>query len=960
MPYSCLKIITTLISLCVNNAKHITMPLSLDCFLHSLLTNSRILCFGLSMICISSYGQVTISRSVNSGSDDAEERVSSGLTNINSSDLELISDNNRDQIVGMRFTNILIPQGTSILNSNIEFETDETSTGQTDLTIYGEDIDDAPTFIVGQNNISSRTPTTATINWNSVPPWNIVSEKHFSPDIKSIIQEIINRPNWTSGNDIVIMIKGTGARTAESYDGENTNAPKLKITFSSDEEVCFAIKQDSKGTLYSWTPSGILSSIGILGITEAETMVLNGACNEIYTTDGGDFGIVDMSTGLFTLINDLGKITNPTHGIRDIKDVDGMAIDNLSGYIYATERRAGSNDLLFLIDPTTGMVVKDAFGPGTDYVPIPGPNADIDDLAFNPCTGELFGVSTVSGSTTVSDIIVKIDINTGNTTTVVPLLECDTEGMGFNNSCELYVTTGSNGCISPGTVFKVDLNTGNLSTIVKIGGDVEAVVCCVDAPLPSPLTCTVEQTTPKCNEPTASAEVFPVGGTGGYTFLWSNNATTSVVNNLTTGTYDVTVTDFSQKTTTCKIEIKAYDISCSIIQDFPVTCTGDSDGQATVTAVSGAGGYSYLWDNGETDATAIALDAGLHTVQVTDSENCSTTCSINITEPEEELSCTAIEINAVECKGEENGEATVSPAGGHGGYTYAWDNGEDTARAIALDAGLHTVTVTDEQSCTTTCSVMINEPANDLTCSAVDVNPVICKGQENGEATVTPAGGNGGYSYLWDNNESTATAIALNAGLHTVTVTDNKDCTSACSVTIDEPDDDLTCTASELKPVVCNGDSNGQATVNPSGGNGGFQFNWDNGETTQTANALNGGLHSVTVTDSKGCFTTCTVAITDPEVLTCMVIRENYVACNCKDNGSASADAIGGHGAYVYLWSNGETTQTAVALGIGEHTVIVTDELGCQTTCKILMEQDPSCCSTIKLNGFLMNFGGND
>jgi hypothetical protein len=80
------------------------------------------------------------------------------------------------------------------------------------------------------------------------------------------------------------------------------------------------------------------------------------------------------------------------------------------------------------------------------------------------------------------------------------------------------------------------------------------------------------------------------------------------------------------------------------------------------------------------------------------------------------------------------------------GYTYLWDNGETTAQATALTAGLHSVTVTDNLGYTTSCQVTITEPTL-LTASAVQVNPVVCFGESNGSATVTPAG-NGTYTYL--------------------------------------------------------------------------------------------------------------------------------------------------------------------------------------------------------------------
>ena len=455
------------------------------------------------------------------------------------------------------------------------------------------------------------------------------------------------------------------------------------------------------------------------------------------------------------------------------------------------------------------------------------------------------------------------------------------------------------------------------------------------------------------------AELSSWGGTGNVDILWDNGETTIRATALDAGIHTVEITDVNDCKSSCTVTITepTAALSCSTVQLTAVDCFGQANGRARVTAIGGNGEYTYLWDNGRTTRTANGLDAGVHTVVVTDSNSCTTSCTVTITGPSAPLTCTATEDNPVVCSGESNGEATVTSIGGNGGYTYLWDNGETTATATALDAGNHTVTVTDSKNCTTTCTVNITEPNAILSCTTVELTPVRCVGQSNGRARVTATGGNGGYTYLWDNGRTTRTANRFNAGIHTVTVTDNKNCTTTCTVTITEPSDSLTCTASEDNPVVCNGESNGEATVSPTGGNGGYTYLWDNGETTATATALDAGLHTVVVTDSKNCTTSCTVTINEPQILGCTVERLKYVECNCRANGSATVNVIGGNGGNDYLWSNGETTRTAIALDIGVHTVVVTDSKGCETSCQIEMEQDPECCHNVISNGFLRSFG---
>ena len=181
---------------------------------------------------------VIINVRVSASSDDAEE-CSHGVVELDSSNLELVRANNldgdtncvSDQEVGMRFLGLTIPQGATITNAYIEFETDETNNEPTNLTFFAEDIDDAPTFTSVLHNITTRAKTSASVPWNNVPAWNIVDEKHQTPDLSRIIQEVINRPGWVSGNDLVIIVNGAGLRIAKAYDGESAAAPLLHVEY---------------------------------------------------------------------------------------------------------------------------------------------------------------------------------------------------------------------------------------------------------------------------------------------------------------------------------------------------------------------------------------------------------------------------------------------------------------------------------------------------------------------------------------------------------------------------------------------------------------------------------------------------------------------------------------------------------------------------------------------------------
>lgn len=169
-------------------------------------------------------------RQVSTGNDDAEESLSNGAVNLGSSDLELTSDGSTNQIVGMRFQNVNIGPGAQIISATIEFTTDETDSGATTVLIQGEDVDDSAPFATTTGNLSSRSKTTAGVSW-SPGPWNTVGEKHVTPDLSAIVQEIVNRPGWQAGNAMSFLVTGSGERTAESYNGDPAGSPKLTVRY---------------------------------------------------------------------------------------------------------------------------------------------------------------------------------------------------------------------------------------------------------------------------------------------------------------------------------------------------------------------------------------------------------------------------------------------------------------------------------------------------------------------------------------------------------------------------------------------------------------------------------------------------------------------------------------------------------------------------------------------------------
>ena len=115
----------------------------------------------------------------------------------------------------------------------MQFTVDETSGSTTNLVITGEASADAAAFTTADYGLSSRPRTVNQTNW-SPPPWNSVDDAEAAqrtPNLTAIIDEIINAPGWARGNSLVLLINGSGERTAEAEDGDADDAAVLHIDY---------------------------------------------------------------------------------------------------------------------------------------------------------------------------------------------------------------------------------------------------------------------------------------------------------------------------------------------------------------------------------------------------------------------------------------------------------------------------------------------------------------------------------------------------------------------------------------------------------------------------------------------------------------------------------------------------------------------------------------------------------
>ena len=458
---------------------------------------------------------------------------------------------------------------------------------------------------------------------------------------------------------------------------------------------------------------------------------------------------------------------------------------------------------------------------------------------------------------------------------------------------------------------------------------------------PAGMTITSTQVDATCSMANGSATVSVGGGTGPYTYLWSDAAaqTTATASGLPSNTYVVTVTDANGCTQTHPVTINnlAGPVA-TVFSTNNVSCFGDNDGSATVTVSGGTIPFTFSWSNGQTLPTATNLVAGTYTLVATDASGCVASISTTITEPV--LLDLAIAIVHPSCAGACNGSLTSNTLGGTAPYSYLWNpGGVTTPFNLGLCAGTYTLQVTDVNGCTAFKPATLVDPIA-VTVAIANTN-VSCSGLCDATATANPLTGTGPFTYLWNdiNAQTTQVATGLCAGSYTVTVTDANNCTATQTVTITTPAS-MVASITSIGNVTCFGACDGFASATVVGGSAPYAYLWNPTSTAgASVNNLCAANYTVTVTDANGCTASTTANITEPFELIATITSTN-VTCFGACDATANAVYTGGTGPYTFLWTpTFATTPNITAICDGVHDLTVTDGNGCLATASVVITQ---------------------
>ena len=414
-----------------------------------------------------------------------------------------------------------------------------------------------------------------------------------------------------------------------------------------------------------------------------------------------------------------------------------------------------------------------------------------------------------------------------------------------------------------------------------------------------------------------SIDLSVSGGTANYTYAWTKtgdnsfSATTQDLSNLSPGTYNVTVTDANDCTTTNSFEITepAELLIADAGLSTEIACFGDN-GQIRVNVTQASvANYTYALYQGNSVVQTVtnsnlnhtfSAAAGTYKVRVTDANGCfKETNNITLTQPDAALSISNETINNIDCKDQDNGSIDITVAGGTANYTYAWTKTGDNSYSAtsqdlsSLSPGTYHVTITDANNCEGTVVwggrwEEVVDSGVVVTIDGVTTDPASCFNSNDGEAFVQ-GGLVSGFTYTWETNipgppagfpngdSPSGIVVASGSSFNNFypgnywVVAHYSDSASSglvysgCDVaepfTISSPSEIQT-NLTNPQDVSCYGDNDGEIDLIVNGGVSPYLVQWDtttslpNGSNSLLINNLQPGTYTVNIYDSDGCTVT--------------------------------------------------------------------------------------------------------
>lgn len=405
------------------------------------------------------------------------------------------------------------------------------------------------------------------------------------------------------------------------------------------------------------------------------------------------------------------------------------------------------------------------------------------------------------------------------------------------------------------------------------------------------------------------------GGSGEFTFGWSNGSTEQNQSDLISGFYTVVVAD----STGCSVQksfaiTNAAVISAESVIDHP-SCT-QNDGSIDITPVGGAAPYSYLWNNGATTQDLQNLGAGNYRVTITDASGClarktytlqiSSTLSVNY------------DVTGTNCSSDTGGSIDLNIMGGTEPYSIKWLDGPTIEDRSGLAIGVYQVTVTDATGCSAQQEIAVSKQP--LQVSSIIHQPA-CSG-DLGSIAVTPTNGVAPYTYTWSNGETDDSITDLANGFYSVTITDAAGCSEVLSFFILTPPSAIDATG-VITTTQCGAAGSFTIDVTVLGGRYPYTYLWSNGAITEDISGLNASSYSVDIKDALGCMVKKEFTINPVSNNGACLINPVTTPVVCRSAGNFLSTGV--VGATTYSWTVSSTDNSwSITSGSSDSSAVYT------------------------------------
>ena len=451
----------------------------------------------------------------------------------------------------------------------------------------------------------------------------------------------------------------------------------------------------------------------------------------------------------------------------------------------------------------------------------------------------------------------------------------------------------------------------------------------------------------KCNSNDGAINIFANGGVAPLQYSIDNGTTfsaASVFNNLAAGSYTVVVKDANGCTSSQVVSVAPS--STPVINSSPVTqvsCFGGNNGNIVVNAAGGNPPLQYSIDNGTTYQASnsfTTLTAGTYSVVVSDVDGCTSSVTLNVTQPAQ-INISNVLTTDATC-GNSNGSLVVTASGGTGALQYSITGGVPYQASNTfnnLAAANYNVVVIDANGCTQTINAQVNNSSAPVI-NATNATSLLCNGDNNASITINASGGTGALQFSINNGTTFQSGNVFNglvAGTYNVVVSDAVGCLVSTAIVIADPPV-LSISANNIGTTCTQ--SNGSITASGDGGTGVLQYAINGGSYQSSANFNNlaAGNYTVTVQDANGCTASTTTNITDAPSAVIVNITTTPVGCNGQSDGTVDIVANSGTAPLNYSIDNGLTFQAGSffsGLAAGSYSIVVSDANGCTTTSSI-------------------------